>query len=160
MQESISIFDLARLAGQEFEPSTWFEITQDRVNQFADATNDHQFIHVDPKMAAQTPFGGPIAHGFLTLSLLSHLAAEKFPKIRDLVMGINYGSDRVRFLQPVPVGSEIRVRQRLVEVTEKTPGSWLTKTLMTVDIKDQLKPAMVAEVLSVLIIAQADKEAE
>jgi len=152
MPKTITMLELADLVGQELEPSPWLEITQERVNQFADATNDHQFIHVDPEKASQTPFGGPIAHGFLTLSLLSSLMEENAAEIEGLVMGINYGSDRVRFLAPVPVGSKIRARQRLLEITEKMPGRWLKKALVTVDIQGQENPAMVAEFLAMLII--------
>ena len=152
MPKTITMLELAGLVGHELEPSHWLEITQERVNQFADATNDHQFIHVDPEKASQTPCGGPIAHGFLTLSLLSSLMEENAAEIEGLVMGINYGSDRVRFLAPVPVGSKIRARQKLLEVTEKMPGRWLKKALVTVDIQGQENPAMVAEFLAMLII--------
>ena len=128
------------------------EITQERINQFADATNDHQFIHVDPERAAQTPFGGPIAHGFLTLSLISHLTSETSVKPEGLVMGINYGSDKVRFLQPVRVGSRIRAQQKILEATEKNPGQWLIKTAVTIEIENSEKPALIAEFLAMLIV--------
>ena len=91
--DKISIAEYAGLVGQALEPSDWVDITQERIDQFADATNDHQFIHVDPEKAAQTPFGGTIAHGFLTLSLLSHFMETSLPKIKDVTMGLNYGSD-------------------------------------------------------------------
>lgn len=152
MSETIRAADLSSLVGQEQEPSSWLEITQERVNEFADATNDHQFIHVDPEKASKTPFGGPISHGFLTLSLLPFLMAEKSRKIDGLVMGINYGSDKVRFLQPVRVGSRIRARQKIIHVNEKNPGQWLIKTLATVEVEHQEKPALSAEILSMLII--------
>jgi len=153
MTETINAKTIPTLAGRELEPSSWLEITQDRVNRFADATEDHQFIHVDPEKAALTPFGGPIAHGYLTLSLLPFLTDEKASKIDGLIMAINYGSDRVRFLSPVPVGSRIRARQKILEVTEKRPGQWLFKTLVTVDIENAEKPALVAETLSVMVVA-------
>ncbi len=152
MPATIKAEDLPTLIGQSFEPSPWFEVTQERVDRFADATLDHQFIHVDPERAAQTPFGGPIAHGFLTLSLLTHLTAEQARRPEGMLMGINYGSDRVRFLQPVPVGSRIRAHQRVLEVTQKRPGQWLLKTEVTVEIEDQPRPALVAELLSMLIM--------
>jgi len=152
MDKPIKSFDLPALVGQEREPSSWFEITQDRVNRFADATNDHQFIHVDEAQAAQTPFGGTIAHGFLTLSLIPFLTAEKAPAFEGLVMGINYGTDKVRFLQPVRVGSRVRARQQYLEVTEKNPGQWLIKTLVTIEIEGQAKPALVAETLAIFVI--------
>ena len=152
MTDSIKITDLASLIGQEQAPSSWMEITQDRINAFADATNDHQYIHVDPEKAAKTLFRGTIAHGFLTLSVVPSLLAEKAKKIEGLKMGINYGSNKVRYLQAVRVGSRIRARQELLEVTEKSPGQWLTKTLVTVDIENQDKPALIAEFLAMLII--------
>lgn len=151
MPYTIKITDLPGLVGQDLEPSSWFEITQERVNQFADATNDHQFIHVDPVKAAQTPFGGPIAHGFLTLSLLSYLTAEKAKFPEGLVMGINYGSDKVRFLQPVRVGSRIRALQHVLGVTEKSPGQFLIKTRVTIEIENSQKPALIAESLGLFI---------
>ena len=97
MTESIKVSEFPTLVGKELKPSAWIEITQERVNQFAEATNDFQFIHVDPEKAAQTPFGGPIAHGFLSLSLLSYLNAQTAIVPENLVMGINYGSDKVRY---------------------------------------------------------------
>jgi len=152
MTETIKASELPSLVGQELEPSSWLEITQERVNQFADATNDHQFIHVDPEKAAQTPFRGTIAHGFLTLSLVPCLTTEKAKEIEGVVMGINYGSDKVRFLNPVRVGSRIRARQVLLEATEKSPGQWLTKTAVTIEIENQQKPAMIAETLGMVIV--------
>ena len=152
MSEPIRAADLSSLVGQEQEPSSWLEITQARVNEFAEATNDHQFIHVDPEKASKTPFGGPIAHGYLTLSLLPFLMAEKSMKIDGLVMGINYGSDIVRFLQPVRIGSRIRARQKIMHVNEKNPGQWLVKTQVSGEREHQEKPALIAECLSMMII--------
>ena len=152
MTDKIKASELPSLVGQELEPSSWIEITQDRVNQFADATNDHQFIHVDEERAAQTPFRGTIAHGFLTLSLVSCVTAETFPDIENMAMAINYGSDKVRFLRPVRVGSRVRARLTLLEATEKSPGQWLTKTAVTMDIENQENPAMYAEVLAMMIV--------
>ncbi len=145
--------DLPSLVGKELEPSPWFEITQERVNRFAEATNDFQFIHVDPQRAAQTPFGGTVAHGFLSLALLSYLNAQTAIVPENMVMGINYGSDRVRYLAPVRVGKRIRSRQKVLEVTEKNPGHWLIKKAVTVEIEGEEKPALVAEILSVIVVA-------
>jgi acyl dehydratase len=153
MAETVKAEDLPKLAGKELPPSEWMEITQDRVNQFAEATNDFQFIHVDPERAAQTPFGGPIAHGFLSLSLLSYLNAHTAIFPENLAMGINYGSDKVRYLMPVRVGQRIRSRQKVLEVTEKNPGQWLMKTAVTVEIEGDETPALVAEILSMLVVA-------
>lgn len=153
MAKTIKAQDLPSLVGKELEPSPWLEITQERVNQFADATNDHQFIHVDPKKAAETPFGGPIAHGFLTLSLLSYLNAESAIFPENMVMGINYGSDKVRYLMPVKVGQRIRSKQKVLEVTEKKPGQWLMKNAVTVEIEGEETPALIAEILSMMVVA-------
>jgi len=153
MPETIQATELPSLIGKELEPSPWFEITQERVNQFADATNDHQFIHVDQVRAAETPFGGTIAHGFLTLSLLSHLNSLTAVVPENMVMGINYGSDKVRYINPVRVGKRIRSHQRIVDVTEKNPGQWLVKTAVTVEIEDEEKPALIAETLSMWVVS-------
>lgn len=152
MSSTIIASELPALVGRESEPSSWLEITQDRVNRFADATNDHQFIHVDPEAAAATPFGGPVAHGFLVLSLLPYLTAEQSESVEGLLMAVNYGSDRVRFIQPVPVGSRVRARQKLLEAVEKHPGQWLIRKEVTIDIEGQSKPALVAETLAMLFI--------
>lgn len=125
----------------------WFEITQDRVNDFADATLDHQFIHVDPEKAAQTPFGGPIAHGFLTLSMLVHLSTtipSDLPKLEGMLMGVNYGLNKVRFVNPVPVGARIRATAQTADVQLKGNAVDQIRT-MTVEIEGQDKPALVAE---------------
>jgi acyl dehydratase len=153
MAETIKAEDLPGLVGKELEPSDWMEITQERVNQFADATNDHQFIHVDPDKAAQTPFGGPIAHGFLSLSLVSFLNAQSSIEPENLAMGINYGSDKVRYLMPVRIGKRIRTRQKVLQVTEKNPGQWLIKTAVTVDIEGEETPALIAEILTMMVVA-------
>jgi len=152
-RRTIATKDMPSLIGMELEPSPWLEITQERVDQFADATNDHQFIHVDPEKAAKTPFGGPIAHGFLSLSLLSHLNEQVAIFPENLVMGVNYGSDKVRYLMPVRVGKRIRSRQTILEVAEKKPGHWLMKTAVTVEIEDEKTPALVAEILSMMIVS-------
>ncbi len=152
MAKTINVEDIPSLIGKELDPSPWLEITQERVNQFAEATNDHQFIHVDPKKAAQTPFGGPIAHGFLSLSLLSYLNAQNAVLPENLVMGINYGSDKIRYLMPVRVGKRVRSLQTVLDVTEKKPGHWLLKTAVTVEIEDEKTPALIAEILSMWVI--------
>ena len=152
MTETLSAADLPGLAGKQLPASSWLEITQERIDRFADATNDHQYIHVEPEKAAATPFGGTIAHGFLTLSLVPYLMGEQRPEVAGTVMGLNYGLDKLRFLQPVPVGSRIRVQQTISSVTEKNPGQWLIKTRVSVDIEHSEKPALVADQLTMLII--------
>ena len=134
------------------DPSDWVLIHQDRINSFADATLDHQFIHVDEEKAAQTPFGATIAHGYLIMSLISHFLSECGVAPENTVMGINYGSDKVRFLQPVVVNSEVRGRVTLKEVTEKAPGQLLAKNEIVIEIKGEKKPALVAEILSMFIV--------
>lgn len=151
---SIPAADLPLLIGRELEPSPWLEITQERVNQFAEATSDHQFIHVDPERAAATAFGGPIAHGFLSLSLLTYLNEQVSVLPDNLVMGVNYGSDKVRYLAPVRVGKRIRSRQTVVDVAEKKPGHWLMKASVKIEIEGESTPALIAEVLSMLIVQE------
>lgn len=153
MTATIKAQDLPSLVGKDLEPSPWLEITQERINQFADATNDHQFIHIDPEKATETPFGGPIAHGFLSLSLLSFLNAQSAIVPENMVMGINYGSDKVRYLMPVRVGKRIRSHQKVLEVTEKKPNHWLFKNAVTVEIEGEETPALIAEILSMLVVA-------
>ena len=130
----------------------WVLIDQERINSFADATLDHQFIHVDAAKAATTPFGGTIAHGYLTMSLISYFLPECSMLPKEAVMGINYGSNKMRFLQPVPVDSEVRGKATLREITEKTPGQLLLKNEIEIQIKGEDKPALVAEILSLFIV--------
>jgi acyl dehydratase len=137
---------LQEKVGSEIGVSAWMDITQERVNTFADATDDHQFIHVDPEQAAQTPFGGTIAHGFLTLSLVVPLLARIPLDVGQPKMGINYGLNKVRFPAPVPVGSRIRARYTLDSVTEVPGGIHMERTV-TVEIEGSEKPAVVAESL-------------
>lgn len=138
---------LRRLVGNEIGVSDWWEITQERVDAFADATDDHQYIHVDPDAAARTPFGGTIAHGFLTLSLTVPMGASVPLDVGEPKMSINYGLDKVRFPAPVPVGSRIRVRVSLTAV-EEVPGGIHVAQTMTTEVEGHEKPAMVAERLS------------
>lgn len=152
MTRTIPIAELPALAGRTLEPSSWFKITQKRINQFADATNDHQYIHVSRLRAALTPFRKPIAHGFLSLSLLTYLNSEKALLPDKLQMVINYGSDKLRFLAPVKVGKRIRSHQEILSVTEKRPGQWLVRNRVTVEIEGEEKPALVAEMLSLLLV--------
>ena len=134
------------LVGKEIGVSDWFEVSQDRIDIFADVTNDHQFIHVDPQAAKETPFGGTIAHGFLSLSMLSYFANDGFSvSIENAKMGMNYGLDKVRFLQPVAVGSRIRGRGVLKSVVEKNPEQYLFKINVTVEIESTDKPALIAQ---------------
>ena len=144
--------ELSSYIDKPLQPSDWVLIDQDRIDSFADATLDHQFIHLDAEKAAQTPFGGTIAHGYLTMSLISHFLPQCSVLPEDAVMGINYGSNKMRFLQPVVVNSEVRGTATLKEVTEKTPGQLLLKNEFVVQIKGEDKPALVAEILSMFIV--------
>lgn len=152
MAATVSAAELPSLVGTELGVTDWLLIDQDRVNAFADATLDHQFIHVDPDKAAMTPFGGTIAHGFLTLSLLPHFLETAAVPIEGTLMAVNYGTDKVRFIQPVKVGSRIRARAVLADADERKPGQWLLKETVTVEIEDEERPAMVAEALMLLFI--------
>jgi acyl dehydratase len=133
--------------GDEFGPSDWLEITQDRIDGFADATGDHQWIHVDPERAAEGPFGTTIAHGFLTLSLLVKFLYEVRPESGEYRMGINYGMNRVRFPAPVPVGSRIRAHFEVLEVSEVEGGIQVV-TKGTIEREGEEKPVCVAEMVS------------
>jgi acyl dehydratase len=144
-------FELMRSdVGSDEGTGDWFQVTQDQIDQFADVTHDHQFIHVDPERAKTTPFGTTIAHGFLTLSMLTHLAAGASTAPRDparaegMMMGVNYGFNRVRFISPVKVGSRIRARAVTTNVELKGNAVEIVRTF-TVEIEGEEKPALVAE---------------
>ncbi|HEY7851361.1 MAG TPA: MaoC family dehydratase [Caulobacteraceae bacterium] len=143
----VELKDLEGLVGQEVGVSDWLEITQQRVNEFADATGDHQWIHIDVERATRE-IGGPIAHGYLTLSLIPHLSAGLLP-VKGVTRGINYGSDKVRFVTMVRVGKRLRLRQKLLAVEPKSGGVQL-KSLCTLEIEGEERPACVAETLSLL----------
>jgi acyl dehydratase len=144
MTTTTTMAELPRLVGQELGTSDWREVTQEAVDLFADATGDHQWIHVDVERAkAESPFGGPIAHGYLTLSLLVPLLAQVLV-VEDAVMGVNYGLNKVRFPSPVPVGSKVRATAALTEVTEVTGGLQYVLSV-TVEREGSDKPACVAE---------------
>jgi acyl dehydratase len=138
--------------GSELGVSDWHLIDQQMVDRFADATDDHQYIHVDPVRAAQTPFGGTIAHGFLTLSMLSVLLGEVMPKIEGTHTSINYGFDRIRFISPVKTGARIRGRFVLKDVTERGRGEVLFRNEVTVEIEGATKPALIAEWLGMAVL--------
>jgi acyl dehydratase len=144
-----TVEELKELIGQEIGVGDWVEITQERVDQFADATGDHQYIHVDPERAAQTFFGGTIAHGYLTLSLLPELGKTRTGIKIDLGgrMSVNYGLNRVRFPAPVRVGKRIRVRSKLLDVQEIEDKAVQTTYQQTIEIEGEEKPACVAETL-------------
>lgn len=143
--------DLPNMIGDE-TVSKWIEISQKRIDAFADATEDWQFIHVDPEAAKQTPFGGTIAHGFLTLSLMSAMTYDANPMLEGVAMGVNYGFDKLRFLAPVPAGSKVRGRFKLMSAEDKGGGRWLVKHEVTVEIEGADKPALIAEWLGMQFV--------
>ncbi|WP_417482126.1 MaoC family dehydratase [Maricaulis sp.] len=146
--------DLAKHIGQEIGLSDWIELDQSRIDQFADVTEDHQFIHLDPERAAkETPFGGTIAHGFLSLSMLSRMAMDIAFTLEGMAMGINYGFDKVRFLVPVSSGKKIRGRFVLEDAVEKNPGQWMLRFGVTVEIEGEDKPALIAQWLTMQVVA-------
>jgi len=145
--KTVAVADIPSYVGKELGASEWFQIDQARINAFADATLDHQFIHVNPEMAKATPFGTTIAHGFLTLSLIPYLQTSMADLIvpQGLKMGMNYGFEKIRFLAPVKVNSRVRGVAKLLEATEKKPGQWLFKLEFNIEIENEPKAALTAE---------------
>ncbi len=142
----VSKEDLFGMVGQTVGTSDWMMIDQDRVNKFAEATGDFQFIHVDPERAKMTPFGGPIAHGFLSLSLLPVLTAQAdLPRLDGVKMGVNYGGNKTRFIAPVKVGKRVRGHFKMLEIEEKRPGQFQQTMEFTLEIEGEDKPALMAE---------------
>ena len=138
--------ELQTRVGETIGTSEWVLVDQDMINKFADATGDHQFIHIDEEKAKLTPFGGTIAHGFLTLSLIPMLGQKtEAPKIEGIKMGVNYGGNKVRFLAPVRSGKRVRSHVKLLELDEKRPGQWQQTNEITIEIEGEEKPALIAE---------------
>ena len=156
MSNEVTLEELKSYVGKELSPSDWIEINQERINQFADCTDDHQYIHVDPDRMKDSPLGSTIAHGFLSLSLLSGHGSSDWPRLKNSVMSLNYGLDRVRFINPVKVNSKVRFRTKILSVTEKSPGRVLIKAQKTLEIEGEEKPAMIAETLGMLVTTTAD----
>ncbi len=138
--------ELQAKVGETIGTSDWIEVTQERINQFAEATGDFQFIHVDLEKAKLTPFGGTIAHGFLTLSLIPALGAtSNGPRIDGVKMGVNYGGNKTRFLSPVRAGKRVRAHTKLLSLDEKRPGQWQQTNEITIEIEGEDKPALICE---------------
>lgn len=148
----VPVAELKNYIGKELGRSEWFTVDQQRVDQFADCTGDHQFIHIDQEKAAQTPFGGTIAHGFLSLSLMPMLMGDLLVRPEGMKMGINYGLDSLRFIQPVRVGARVRLAVTLLDVYEKNPGQWLLKSRAVMEIEGVEKPAYIAETLALCVL--------
>jgi len=143
---------IADFVGQETGVSDWIAIDQARIDAFADVTEDHQFIHINPEAAAKTPFGSTIAHGFLTLSMLSKLASGCVLVLDGVKMGVNYGFEKVRFVTPVKAGKKIRGRFTLMSADTKIPGQWSFKYAVKVEIEGETKPALIAEWLTMQFV--------
>ena len=139
--------------GKQSGVSRWFTISQEQIDMFADATHDHQFIHVDVEKAKETPFGSTIAHGFLSLSLLSAIAYDASINLENTIMGLNYGFDKIRFLHPVKVNSKVRGSMVLVDVLEKRPNEFLLTWNVTIEIESKEKPALTAQWLTMKIVS-------
>lgn len=149
-KNTLSIDQLVELQGQALGSSQWMTIDQSMINTFADVTQDHQFIHVDEEAARQTPFGGTIAHGFLTLSLLSAMAAQVLPTVQGQKSGVNYGINNLRFISPVHSGKRVRGHFHLKNVSQKNKGSYQLIMEVTIEIGDEAKPALVTEWLTLV----------
>ncbi|WP_280156370.1 MaoC family dehydratase [Piscinibacter sp. XHJ-5] len=147
-----SIANLSDWVGKELGTSNWVTVGQDRINEFAHCTGDHQWIHVDVERAhRESPFGGPVAHGYLTLALLADMSMDVGVVPQDAVAAFNYGLDKVRFMTPVKAGARVRTRITLAEVTAKEGGRKLVKLVNTVEIEGEAKPALIAETLAMLV---------
>ncbi|HEX2763317.1 MAG TPA: MaoC family dehydratase [Allosphingosinicella sp.] len=147
-----SIEEISAKVGSEVGVSDWILVDQARIDAFADVTGDPQFIHIDPEAAAKTPFGGTIAHGFLTLSLLSRMAADAMLRPEGVKMGVNYGFERVRFLAPVRSGKRVRGRFALASFEEKRPGQFQFTHQVTVEIEGENKPALIADWIGMIFV--------
>ena len=156
----ISIEKMLSWVGEEVGVSPWREVTQEMIDKFADATDDHQFIHTDPvRAAAETPFGGTIAHGFLSLSLLSAMAYETIPPLENAEMGINYGFDRLRFVSPVKCGARVRARFKLTSANVRPSGWVQIQHNVTIEIEGERKPAITAQWLTLAVLKRDDGQA-
>ncbi len=149
----ISMDEFRAMIGKEIGVSRWFEIDQSRIDAFADNTEDHQFIHVNPELAAKSPFGGTVAHGFLSMSMLAAMSFDAQPVVQGKAMGVNYGFDRVRMVSPVRSGSRIRGRFVLTSITDRGPKEFMTKTETTIEIEGSDKPALIADWLGITYLA-------
>lgn len=154
----VSREELLGSAGQSLPVTDWFTVTQSQIDAFADCTHDHQFIHTDPQQAAQTPFGGTIAHGFLSLSMLSYFAQSFGLEVNGAQMGINYGFNKVRFISPVKVDSRIRCHARVVEVTEPNPNQFYVTYDVTIELEGNDKPALVAQWIGIQVAGDNNSE--
>ena len=148
----LTLDSMASMVGEKLGTSGWHEVTQDAVNEFANSTGDHQWIHVDVERAKkESPFGGPVAHGYLTLSLIAGLSLDLGIVPKGTAAALNYGLDKVRFLAPVPVGAKVRLHVSLMSFDKKDNGQYLMKAENTIEIQGSDKPALIAETLAILV---------
>ena len=153
MSKAMTPQDMKALVGTQVGTSEWIEVSQERINKFAEATGDFQFIHVDLEKAKMTPFGGTIAHGFLTLSMIPYLGAKSdTPKLDGVKMGVNYGGNKTRFISPVRSGKRIRGHWKLLEMIEKRPGQWQQTNEITLEIEGEEKPALICEWITQIFV--------
>jgi acyl dehydratase len=152
MSRTVAASDLMTMAGTDLGTSDWMTIDQRRIDAFAETTEDHQFIHVDPQAAAATPFGSTIAHGFLTLSLVVPLFYQLAVVPEGTAMSLNYGMDKLRFLAPVKVDSRIRLHASIADVVERSPGSYLIGHDVSVEIEGEQRPALVGRFLTLCVV--------
>jgi len=158
MVSKVKIEDIVVSIGKEIGISPWRPVTQTMIDEFASATDDHQFIHTDPERARETAFGGTVAHGFLTLSLLSTLAYETLPEIEGQIYGINYGFDRVRFLSPVKSGARVRARFVLTKADIRPSGRIIFHYAVTLEVENYKKPALIADWITIIMIPPLEEE--
>ena len=151
--QALTLDQFINSVGTKSEPGRWFVMDQNRINAFADCTEDQQFIHVDQEAAKQTPFGTTIAHGFLTLSMLAKMSEDMLVAPQGLVMGMNYGFDKIRFLAPVKSGQRVRCHSEIANIEQKDDKRFLVTQAITIEIEDEAKPALVAQWLNMLFIA-------
>ena len=151
-QNTITLDELQAQVGAGPRHSRWYTLDQKRIDAFADATEDWQWIHTEPERAAHTPFGGTIAHGFLTLSMLSAMTYDATPAVEGAAMGVNYGFNRIRFTNPVKAGQKVRAKFITRDVTERSPGNWVTTTGVTVEIDGENRPALTAEWIGLTVM--------
>lgn len=145
MSEALTIDEYRSRVSREVGVSDWFLVDQDRIQRFADLTQDWVFLHTDPERAREAGFEGTIAHGFLTISLIATLVPTALPRMKGVKVGFNYGFNRLRLLAPVPSGKRIRGRFKLADCTERSPGEWLLTFDVTIEVEGQDKPALIAE---------------
>lgn len=158
MPREISLAEVGGLIGQKLGVSSWITVDQKMIDAFAEATNDHQFIHIDPvRAAAGSPFGGTIAHGFLTLSLMSSMNFECLPKVREQTMGINYGFEKIRFMSPVRTGKRIRGHFTLADARFRGAGMLMTNYDVSIEIEDERKPALTATWITIVQFDPKDR---